>query len=663
MSSSESKYNYLSPFCNLPFRTKTDLQDACIALLEPLTQHFSPEKARIKVGTTAAHFDESAAQLEGYARPLWALCALVAGGYEWDGTKLWVKGLINGTDPNHAEYWGAVEDVDQRMVEMCPIGFMLIVAPDTFWNPLTEKQKENVAEWLGKINEKKMPNNNWLWFRVFTNLGLKYNGAPHSIDRIKADVEHLDTFYVAEGFSNDGSKDHVQMDYYSGSFAIQYLQLLYSKFAVDIDPKRCQTYKIRAQDYAKAFVHYFDPEGRAIPFGRSLTYRFAMASFWSAFAFADVDPPAPMTWSHIRGLLLRNLRWWAMQPGIFSPSGTLTIGYTYSQMYLAENYNSPQSPYWACISLLTLALPTTHPFWSAKEAPWPTSHVHTTVPLDPPKHIISHLGNHTFLLSSGQSSHYDLKAGAAKYGKFAYSSSFGYSVPTGPSLSQSGLDSVFALSDDNGETWKPRSNPHNARIEKHGDTPVLVADWKPWSDVEVQTWLIPPLEHSPNWHTRIHHIRTNRDLKTCEGSFSLYGMGSNLRALTPFPNCELASDLELLNPYVDGTQATSTYALAVSSAGASGILTLTYPTSKNRLKTGRGEIINADPNSNIMTPKTVIPSFLGDIEAGKDIWLVSRAFAVPASGGQEWRKSWRKLFYFQPEVEVGIVEKIINPNL
>lgn len=74
-------------------------------------------------------------------------------------------------------------------------------------------------------------------------------------------MDHLDTFYIADGWSNDGPKSHCQMDYYSGSFAIQFLQLLYSKLAADIDPKRAEEYRQRAREYAKDFVHYFDEEG------------------------------------------------------------------------------------------------------------------------------------------------------------------------------------------------------------------------------------------------------------------------------------------------------------------------------------------------------------------------------------------------------------------
>lgn len=76
-------------------------------------------------------------------------------------------------------------------------------------------------------------------------------------------MDHLDTFHVGGGWSNDGPKSHHQMDYYSGSFAIQFLQLLYSKLAGDFDPERAERYRQRAREFAKDFVHYFDPSGRS----------------------------------------------------------------------------------------------------------------------------------------------------------------------------------------------------------------------------------------------------------------------------------------------------------------------------------------------------------------------------------------------------------------
>lgn len=74
-------------------------------------------------------------------------------------------------------------------------------------------------------------------------------------------MDHLDTFHVDAGWSNDGPKSHHQMDYYSGSFAIQFLQLLYAKLAGDFDQSRAERYRERARQYAQDFVHYFSPNG------------------------------------------------------------------------------------------------------------------------------------------------------------------------------------------------------------------------------------------------------------------------------------------------------------------------------------------------------------------------------------------------------------------
>lgn len=52
------------------------------------------------------------------------------------------------------------------MVEMSPIGFTLAMAPEKFFQPLSQQAKDNLINWLGCINGKDMPDTNWLWFRV-----------------------------------------------------------------------------------------------------------------------------------------------------------------------------------------------------------------------------------------------------------------------------------------------------------------------------------------------------------------------------------------------------------------------------------------------------------------------------------------------------------------
>ncbi len=115
---------------------------------------------------------------------------------------------------------------------------------------MTETQKDNIGNWLGAINDKPMPDSesppihagatlilcgsaNWLWFRVFANLGLKSIGSPtYNAARLHADLDHLDSFQLRgeeSGWSRDGPEGVNQLDYYSGSFAIMVAQLIYSK--------------------------------------------------------------------------------------------------------------------------------------------------------------------------------------------------------------------------------------------------------------------------------------------------------------------------------------------------------------------------------------------------------------------------------------------------
>jgi hypothetical protein len=290
----------LPGFSDNPLQTRDDLIRATIALLRPLSPHFSPAKARIRLPvSTAAHFDEGAAQLEGFARPLWAVGALLLGVDSIKDVELkstvretvqpWIDGFVTGTDPAHAEYWGTVANMDQRMVEAEIIAFGLLAAPESIYGSLSERCKQNVTNWLLGMNGMDMPNTNWRWFRVFANLALvKVCGVPmEQVQKeMTADLDLLDSFYIQDGWSGDGPwqtaeqaadearcfettgrRDAVgvgrQVDYYSGSFAIQFSQLLYSRFAAGLDPDRAREYQQRARDFGMSFWRYFDSEGRS----------------------------------------------------------------------------------------------------------------------------------------------------------------------------------------------------------------------------------------------------------------------------------------------------------------------------------------------------------------------------------------------------------------
>ena len=249
------------------------------------------------------------------------------------------------------------------------------------------------------------------------------------------------------------------------------------------------------------------------------------------------------------------------------------------------------------------------------------------------------------MLSSGQMCHYPVRASESKYGKFAYSSAFGYSVPTGGYFVEAiGGDNILALTDEPagmGETWKVRRVATNVRIEEYDDSPTLVSGWKPYSDVSVETYLLPPTEAAPNWHLRVHHVTTGRALRICEGAFALYGTRESD-----------GRPLEALNAAAtEGTETAHSTALAVSRAGAVGIVEL------GSFDTRRGRVLDADANSNLVDSRTVLPSLLSELKAGDDVWYVTAVFAIPASV-QQWHTAWPVGWTKRPTVPGWLQEKM-----
>lgn len=586
---------WTNPLAGNDLRTRADLQDAVRSLFAPLKPHFSPGRARIRLGYTAAHYDEHAAGLEAFARPLWGLAPLAAGGGDFADWALIRRGLTSGTDPDHSEYWGEAGDRDQRLVEMAAIGLALALVPEQVWEPLPPQARNNLARWLGAIERVGIVDSNWLWFRVMVDLGLKRVGVSYDASALRAALDRLDDFYLGDGWYSDGAT--AQRDYYI-PWAMHFYGLVYATLAGADDPGRAAIYRERAGLFAREFVHWFAADGSALPFGRSLTYRFAQGAFWGGLVFAGVEA---LPWGVIKGLVLRHLRWWSRQP-IFAADGTLTIGYAYPNLNMAEQYNAPGSPYWALKFFLPLALPERHPFWQAEALPLPAL---PPIQPQPRAHMIltrDPAGRHVVALTGGQSEPWIRHAGE-KYAKFAYSTAFGFSVPIGRiGLAQAAPDSMLAVSDD-GECYRVRERTSEATLEDG----ILRSRWQPLPGIEVETWLIP----RPPWHLRVHRLVTDRRLWTAEGGFALDRTGDDPLARA-------------------GVQeAGAGFALARTPAGGSGL--------RDWLGTREGRVVRLDPNTNLIASRTVLPVLVASLDPGEH-WLACAVLADP--DGDAWARAW-----------------------
>ena len=190
-------------------------------------------------------------------------------------------------------------------------------------------------------------------------MGLRHvDRAPRNADEQDAKaIKLIDSFYMKSGWYADGGDG--QRDYYI-PMAFHFYGPLLARFA-EGGPvtARAADWKARAAEFAKDFVYWFSADGSALPFGRSLTYRFAQGAFWGACAAAGVDAFTP---GELRGLFTRHLRWWWKQP-MLEADGTLSLGYSYPNHNMLEPYNASGSPFWALKAFAPLMLPGNDAFW------------------------------------------------------------------------------------------------------------------------------------------------------------------------------------------------------------------------------------------------------------------------------------------------------------
>lgn len=489
-----------------PLSSRQDVIQFLSTLLEPLNNHFSPDNAGFSLGDTCAHYGPEIARMEGFSRALWGVFPLMASGEAEHFSKHYIEAIKAGTDPQSPAYWGDAGPYDQRLVEMAVYGLGLALLQDRLTEQFSEKELLNLYHWLNQISTSVMPDSNWNYFAIMVQLGFKRAGLPWDNDVINQRFEMMEAYYLGGGWYSDGNGR--PRDYYI-SMAFHFYGLIYATLNEDDDPLRAEELRHRARLFANDFVYMSASDGSSIPFGRSLTYRFATVAFWCAVAFSGLDVLSP---GQVKGIILRNLRWWQNKP-FLDRDGIMTLGYAYPNLAFCEDYNSPGSPYWSLKNFLILAIPEDDEFWLSAEQSLPAMKEKHAIPQA--SQLIMHPADseHVYMLTSGQLELNNYVNTEAKYTKFAYSSLFGFTIERGRyGIKHAACDSMLLLSE-NDDYWRGRRDCELVSV--HDD--YIWSRWSPWHDVHTDTWLIPCGE----WHVRIHRVDSARNLKSVEGGFAV----------------------------------------------------------------------------------------------------------------------------------------------
>ena len=552
------------------FSSKKAAEQALLDVLNPLKPFYSESGARIHVGVTSTHYENDTIPMEAFARPLWGLVPFwTGGGSDPEFEELYRKGLEAGPDPSHPDYWHTCRDYDQKFCEMAAIAFGMLFCPEKVWEPLSERGKDNLVEWLWEINRNECCACNWQFFSIMTNVALYKAGRPYDKKRLQEGLDCIDAYYDAGGWYNDGNGG--DKDYYNPFVMVTY-GMVYARFMEKEDPERCRRYIERALAFGKDYIYWFSEDGSAFAYGRSMTYRFAQAAYFSVCALCGVEVfPLPV----LKGILARHLTHWLNLP-IWDNADILSIGYAYPNLQMSESYNAPGSPYWAMKAFMFLGLPEDHPFWAAECAPLPK--------LDERKYL-EHAG---MVIQRGKENVVALVPGrlvadghshtVEKYSKFAYSSKFGFSIMrSNVTLAECAPDSMLAFEAYGYFFVKDVIDPDFTVSDER-----LIFSWSPIKGIHVKTTIEP----TQTGHIRTHEITSDVECKAYDCGFAV---STDDRKPYSRTENEDTSCVENEDGYCS--------VRAVEGDGA-------------------GQVLIPDPNTNLMSSKTSIPMAVYAIRPG-----------------------------------------------
>ena len=385
--------------------------------------------------------------------------------------------------------------MDQVIVETSTLAINLVVSRRQLWDTLSPVTQKGLAHWLDTISHQLTKSiNNWNLFPIVTQLALRELGMPYDKSMVEGLLQQVERFYHSDGWYADGY--YRQFDYYVADSI--YMLLLAAEWTGDGGELKRKIHG-RAAEFAVGYEMLFDQRGRYIAYGRSRSYRFAASYFWSMSAYVAVPG---INMGLCRSLISENVEWFLNKP-IFAADGRIAGGFAYVNERVNEGYISPGSCAWAFQSFLPLALPADHPFWTT---PVPPRKSPAQIFLPAPNVVLTHdeRGDNATLYNGGIHHPFDFGGHIQKYGKFAYSSHFGFN--TSGNRPEDVADNVISLSADGDGFWS-----HRYRFEVlKGQGNWMLSRHNPFT-ADSASWITTALLVRGPWHVRVHELMLSRD--------------------------------------------------------------------------------------------------------------------------------------------------------
>lgn len=475
--------------------------------------------------------------LENFCRPFWGIAPIIASGEDItlsvDGESVSVleymkgtlkRGLSHGEESSWDRFYecfGAYAYENQNITELAGLMIGIFFAREQLWEPLAKEEKDMIAKELYKMAEvafdHSWPNNHY-WFPLFTFTVLKRLG--YTFERTEEMLDYglnfLDSLYIGDGWYKDG--EFGRFDYYE-AWSLHLYPLLWTLIAdssfKDYDARR-KSYIERTEQFLKMYAFWFDKNGANVPFGRSLSYRFAASAVFPVayLAGCNVEPELAgrITSANVE-FFMKNVK----------AEGTdiLPEGYIYHSPDVVEGYTSDGGAYWACKTFLAILIEEDSPFWNYEKAQLPAEKGDfLAVPENKKIHmlfegkdgLVTMYNNTAQYYLNGMKTH---KFGnmCCWYSKFAYNSAAGFGCSSADNVASDCMISL--MTPDNAMT------SHRLGFEDLGyEDGVLHSRHIPFpndKDTVIESFMLP----LGGINVRVHRVKLSQPYYVLEGGFSL----------------------------------------------------------------------------------------------------------------------------------------------
>lgn len=268
--------------------------------------------------------------------------------------------LRNMSDPSKSGYIQHLKGgPSQTLVEFGALALSLTVMPEIIWEPLTQKEKDDLAALMLSYGNGPTIGSNWRFFNIFVMSFFKDHG--YEVKDSYMDELLLKSLaqYRGYGWYNDSPA----YDYYS-MWAFQMYGMIWAHYYGEkFNPEAGRQFVSNFRNLVPNYPYMFAKDGKMNMYGRSITYRIAAAVPFPLMGWLN-DPSIDYGW--MRRIASSTLLQFLENPALMEDR-VPTLGFYGAFEPAVQIYSCRGSVYWMGKAFLGLLLPADNPFWTAVE--------------------------------------------------------------------------------------------------------------------------------------------------------------------------------------------------------------------------------------------------------------------------------------------------------